>query len=142
MFSCIKSFGLNCEVKQLNKELHPTIKEFKAFINNNSKLRADIRQSGRPWQDYYERWVLNGNDDPMWKKYSQDKRVEETDSKKQSELFNQLIKFTQNIDMDKAQQQMKQLDKTINSVQGMLNQFLEYQHKKKAPTNLLNLFRD
>lgn len=127
----------------MGKELHPKVKEFKEFINKHPALIAEIRKSGRSWQYYYEKWVLNGENDPMWKSYTNDE-TNKFNKVKQSKLFGQLLQMTQNIDINKVQQQVEKLDSTIGTIQEMLNQFLEYQNDqgKDSPPNHFNWFRD
>lgn len=128
-----------------SKELHPTVREFKNFINKHPKLRADIRRSGEPWQYYYEKWILNGENDPMWKSYAHTQQKQKgSNHVKQSEILGKLLDMTRDIDLNKVQKQVKQLDGTIGNVQEMLQQFLEYQNSQKqnTPPNRMHWFRD
>ncbi|WP_217585704.1 YlbD family protein [Lentibacillus saliphilus] len=112
------------------KDLHPQVREFKAFINRHPKLIESIRKSGRSWQEYYEKWTLLGEDDPYWNSYKSDdhkvnekKEEKETDTKKQTEMFEQLKKLTETVDLDKIQKHAYQLSGTINTIQELIGQF-------------------
>ncbi|MFD2043989.1 spore coat protein YlbD [Ornithinibacillus salinisoli] len=113
----------------MSDDLHPKIVAFKQFINDHPKLREEIRKSGRSWQEYYEKWVLLGEDDPMWQEFGEDDNKSTKKSGNKSEFFNQLMKLTENVDVDKVQKQVHELSGTVSTLQELLGQF---QDKKKA----------
>lgn len=122
-----------------NINLHPTVREFKAFINQHPKLIKEIRKNGRSWQEYYEKWVLLGEDDPLWESFKEPKEAVETNKKTSSgkpEWINQIIKMTENMDINKVQEQVNQLSDTVSTLQEVLGQF---QHKdQQEDTEQLN----
>jgi len=119
----------------VDHKIHPSVQEFKQFINKHPKLIANLRKKGRPWQEYYEKWILLGEEDDYWERFKelntdemgkkQESNVEnEDDSKKKNmELFSQLLKKAENMDMDKVQKQVHQLSSTISTVQEAIGQF-------------------
>lgn len=116
-------------------ELDPTVLAFKQFINKHPALIKDIRQHGRSWQEHYEKWVLLGEEDSYWDKYKPDNESKQKETKgkeKHAELFSHLIKLSENIDIDKLQNQVHQLNHTITTVQEVITQF---QQSKKAPAS-------
>lgn len=125
--------------------MHPKILAFKEFINEHPKLRSEIRKNGRSWQEYYEKWVLLGEDDPMWEKYRDNENEDNSNEKSgnKSELFGQLLKMTENIDIEKVQKNVQQLSGTIGTIQEMLT---EYQRNKTPEqpqqSDPFSLFRD
>ncbi|GAA0613247.1 hypothetical protein GCM10009001_33090 [Virgibacillus siamensis] len=102
-----------------DEELHPTLREFKQFINAHPKLIEEVRRSGRGWQEYYEKWALLEEDDPFWDDYKQNTR---SDGKK-TEVFSKVLEMTENIDAEKVQKQVQQLNHSISVLQEMLGQF-------------------
>ena len=46
--------------------------EFKTFVSNHTKIREEVRNGKRTWQNIYEEWVLYGDTDPQWEKYQND----------------------------------------------------------------------
>lgn len=125
-------------------KVDPTVKEFKAFINKHPRLIANIRKTGRPWQEYYEKWILLGEDDEYWDQFKQPKLEEVTKGKK-SELFSQIMNLTSQIDFDKVQQQVSQLNKTLSTVQQLMNQYKRQQEpttRQSRPHQMFNFFRD
>src|SRR5699024_2491324 len=109
--------------------LHDTVKQFKQFINKHPKLIEEIRKSGRSWQEYYENWVLIGEEDSIWEPYKRKKKSTE----KNSELFKQLMKITEKVDFDKVQKHVHQLNYTISILQEVLGQFQDQKHSHSNP---------
>lgn len=124
------------------KDLHPTIKEFKQFVRNHPGLIQDVRNGNNDWQAHYEKWVLLGEDDPSWEKYKQlgsgkkeDPRTEKStaqskkgkkqrkDNKDKQELVSQLMKVVENVDINKVQDHINQLNGAISNVQTLIGQF-------------------
>jgi len=114
-----------------DQKLHPTVKEFKEFVNRHPKLLKHLRKKGRPWQEYYEKWILLGEEDDYWNAFKgedaesgkKNTSDEEDTKKKNTELFSQLIKMAENMDMDKVQKQVHQLSDTLSTVQEAISQF-------------------
>ncbi|MFD1849169.1 YlbD family protein [Oceanobacillus bengalensis] len=129
-----------------NEKLHPTVVEFKRFINNHPLLLREIRKTGRSWQEYYEKWILLGEEDTFWDAYKEEKIEEKTGNKKADEknfeLLGQLMKATENIDINKVQGQVNNLSKTIGTVQELINQFQHTKKDKKPVNDPFNWFRD
>lgn len=123
----------------MEEHLHSTVREFKEFLRVHPKLVKEVRKNGRHWQEYYEKWVLLGEDDPYWSQYregneeAEKESMDEKEKSKQSELFSQLLNMTEKIDMDKVQKQVQQLSGTITTIQEAIGQF--QQNKKSAPQN-------
>lgn len=117
------------------EKMHASVIEFKHFVNKHPALLKDIRKRGRSWQEHYEKWVLLGEEDSHWDEYreedvQEEKEVEEKIKGKHSELFGQLIKLSENIDVNKLQSQVHQLNNTITTIQEVITQF---QQTKKSP---------
>lgn len=131
----------------VDDKLHPSVKDFKTFMNKHPKLVAEVRRSGKGWQDYYEKWALLGEDDPLWEGYKGNVKTKSAGSKKEGkkELFGQLMKLSENIDLDKVQQQVTQINDTITTVQDVLGQFQTEKTPQQQFTNLnhsFNRYRD
>ena len=123
-------------------KLHHSIEEFKDFINVHPKLIVEIRRSGSPFQEYYEKWILHGENATIWDAYRDDKKE---NKQNYSELFGHLMKYAENIDFKKVQKQVNQLNTTVETVQTMLNGFIESKSVSSNPkkeTSLFNMFRD
>lgn len=138
-----------CEVSTVNSsKLHPSVREFKEFVNKHPKLRADIRNNEYPLQQYYEKWALLGEDDPFWDQYknaaNDDKNSIDSDGR-QIELFSQIISVAKNMDLNKLNKHMGQISAAIQTVQHLLGQYGQSQmdgslNEKSNP--LFHIFRD
>lgn len=115
--------------KMSKNNLHPTVTEFKTFINQHPKLIEEIRKGGKSWQEYYEKWVLLGENDSMWEQFKSDKNNKQ-DSENKYEWFGQLMKLTENIDLERVQNQVNQLSGTVATLQEILGEF----QKKEEPS--------
>ncbi|WP_420830844.1 spore coat protein YlbD [Oceanobacillus jordanicus] len=126
-------------MNRLSNKLHPSVVEFKTFINKHPALIKKIRKSGRSWQEYYEQWALLGEDDPLWDEYKEAEtewEKEEQDEgegsfEKNKELFSNLIKMTENMDLNKVQKQIDSFNNTISVVQELLGQFKQSDTKSE-----------
>ncbi|GAA0444324.1 MAG: YlbD family protein [Bacillota bacterium] len=131
-----------------DQKLHPSVLEFKQFINEHPKLIEHIRKSGRPWQETYEKWVLLGEDDPFWEKYKGDKsqtktQKEKAKKEKNSELFSQLMKMTESMDLEKIQKQIEQFSDSITTIQELIGQFQQNKStSSQQPNERMGWFRD
>lgn len=124
-------------------KLHPTVLEFKQFVNKHPVLLEEVRKNGRSWQEYYEKWALLGEDDPFWDQFrDKDNTPEEKGEQKHAELFSQLMKLTKNMDLNKVQEHVHQLNNTISMIQGGINQFQENKKTNDTPKEPFNWFRD
>lgn len=127
-------------------QLNPKVREFKDFIKKYPKLIEEVRRNGRHWQEYYEKWILLGEDDPMWEQYKERKPEEkkETGTGKM-ELVGQLMRLTQNLDMEKVQTHVEQLSTALATVQEMLGHMQTDKTTSSSELNRpdpFNLFRD
>ncbi|WP_068672498.1 spore coat protein YlbD [Oceanobacillus sp. Castelsardo] len=131
-------------------KLHPSVTSFKNFINEKPLLLREIRKNGRSWQDYYEKWVLLGEEDPYWQKYdkedtdngSNSKEPKDKSESKNFELINQIMKLTENIDINKIQGQVANLSKTIGAVQELVDQFQQSKKQQPQKSQPFNWFQD
>ncbi|TRM12288.1 hypothetical protein FH966_11665 [Lentibacillus cibarius] len=119
----------------MSDKLHPSVREFKEFLQRHPKLVEEVRKNGRGWQEYYEKWALLGEDDPFWDKYKEEKSSK-TENKKsrgngKKEMMERLIQMSENIDMDKLQTQVENINGAISTVQELLGQFQSSNHSSQ-----------
>lgn len=118
-----------------NNELDPEVKQFKAFINKDPELIKEIRQSGRPLQEYYDEWKLQG----------QLKGDEKLTEKQEDDMFEQIIGLVSNIDSDKMQGYVKKWGQTFKIIQGLFGSLHEEKDESKNKVKNYNqtyLYRD
>lgn len=100
------------------------IDEFKLFVKANPFLITYIRDSKKSWQDLYEMYDIYGDNEEYWNTYLDDtnKKEENTrDSSKNTSSNNtsftnhldELIKMAKNVDVDKVQEGITSLQKTL-----------------------------
>lgn len=107
----------------MSSDLHPTVRHFREFINQHPKLRKELRKTGRSWQEYYEKWLLLGEEDAFWDEYKDEKVSSGGNDDQKNELLGQLMRYLENVDINKVQKQVNQLSGTISTVQELLEQF-------------------
>jgi hypothetical protein len=123
-------------------KLHPTLEEFKKFMNARPKLVLELRESGGSLQDYYNKWIEHGEEDSVWGLDNDERKEEKTNH---SDLLGQIMKYTENIDVNKIQGHFKQLNKTLNTVQILLTNFTGQKNPNtdtEKKSQLFNVFRD
>ncbi|SFD82954.1 Putative coat protein [Lentibacillus persicus] len=126
----------------MSDNLHPSVKEFKAFLQRHPELVKEARKHGKGFQTYYEKWALLGEDDPFWDQYKGKDNGTTSDNKNdgKKEIIERLVRMSENIDMEKLQKQMDNVNQTISTVQGLLGQFQSSQHQSKPPFRNHHLF--
>ena len=88
------------------------IDRFKEFVKNNSFLISYIRNGDKSWQDMYEIYDLYGEDEDAWSKFLDgDKNKKEEHNKG---YFDDLVKMAKNIDVNKVQEGITSLQKTLS----------------------------
>lgn len=129
------------------RNLHPSVEEFKTFVRKHPELVKEVRRNGSNWQDYYEKWTLLGEDDPSWDKYKspalkekdKEEKPKKAESAKQKELMSQFMKVVDNVDLNKVQGHIHQLNGAISNIQTLIGEFqnikgnIPYQSKGKSP---------
>ena len=52
--------------------LHPSVQQFKEFVNHHPKMVHEVRSGHKTWQQFYEEWYLLGEEDPIWATFRPD----------------------------------------------------------------------
>ncbi|KGX88570.1 spore coat protein YlbD [Pontibacillus litoralis] len=119
-------------------KLDPSVKEFKAFVQQHPKMVEVVRKKNETWQSYYEKWVLLGEDDEYWNDFKgevgAEKLVEDNaeptkqtnqqaDQDSENQLFTQFMNLIENVDLNKVEGHIHQLSSAIDNVQVLVNQF-------------------
>lgn len=89
---------------------------FKEFVKSNPFLIGYIKRGEKSWQDFYEVYDLYGEDEEAWTKFLEQEAEERRDTTKESSsggYFNELINMARNIDVDKMQEGITSLQKTL-----------------------------
>ncbi|MYL33017.1 hypothetical protein GLW08_02140 [Pontibacillus yanchengensis] len=134
-----------------SKELDPSVQQFKEFVTKYPKLMETVKKNGESWQPYYEKWVLLGEEDEYWKNFEgdentsytkkkakdathndqSDEKKEEASEEDKSQLMGQLMGMIENVDLNKVQGHITQLNGAIQNIQTLVSQFQDM--KKTTP---------
>ena len=92
------------------------INSFKEFVRNNNFLIGYIKRGEKSWQDLYEIYDLYGEDEGVWNKYLSEEEIKENKSgnnNRSSNYIEEMVRMAKNIDMDKVQEGITSLQKTL-----------------------------
>ena len=91
------------------------IDSFKEFVRNNNYLINYTKNGTKTWQDLYEMYDLYGEDSDAWNKYlNEDTRNNnQTTAPKTPNYVEEIVRMAKNIDMDKVQEGITSLQKTL-----------------------------
>jgi hypothetical protein len=113
------------------KKLHPSVLQFKEFLQKHPHLIKKVRNGETTWQTLYEDWYLLGEDDPKWKASSSEDRKKDTAAGKH-QILQQLLSTFKNMDIDQIQLYIQNLSSAIETVQGILSQFQQNQGQEES----------
>ncbi|MBR3162411.1 MAG: hypothetical protein IKF19_06755 [Bacilli bacterium] len=92
--------------------------EFKLFVKANPFLINIINNSNKTWQDLFEFYDLYGTDEESWNKLLEGINTTTTKENKTTNNLNnrldEIIKMAKNIDVDKVQEGITSLQKTLS----------------------------
>ena len=81
---------------------------FKDFVRRHSFLISYIRDGKKTWQDLYELYDLYGEDEDIWNSFLKEK------DNTNNHYFDDIVKMIKNIDVDKVQEGITSMQKTLN----------------------------
>lgn len=90
--------------------------EFKLFVKANPFLISIINDGKKTWQDLFEFYDLYGDNDEAWNSLldgMNDKKNNNTDNNNLNNHFSELIRLAKNVDVDKVQEGITSLQKTL-----------------------------
>ncbi len=94
------------------------IDEFKLFVKANPFLINIINNSNKTWQDLFEFYDLYGTDEESWNRLIDSIKTTTNDDNKSTNNINnrldELIKMAKSIDVDKVQEGITSLQKTLS----------------------------
>ena len=85
---------------------------FKMFVKANPFLISYVRDKKKTWQELYELYDIVGDDEESWNKYLETNT--NTSNSNGGFKFEDLIKMAKNIDVDKVQEGITSLQKTLS----------------------------
>lgn len=120
------------------QSLHPSVQKFKQFVKNHPLLVNEVREGRKTWQDFYEEWVILGENHENWESYKKPVKVEKATEEKEStaitekkesssgdssEALSHLIGLIKNMNFEDIQRHISQLSSILASVQQLMGIF-------------------
>jgi hypothetical protein len=121
-------YQIRGEIMMANKELHPSVEEFKAFVKANPKILKEARSGKVTLQELYEDWYLLGSDDARWDglregaSESSSKKEEETEANRTVWMSN-IVDTLKKMDQNQIQGYLANLNQALGTIQGVISQF-------------------
>lgn len=123
-----------------NRSLHPSVQKFKQFVQLHPLIINEVREGKKTWQDFYEEWVILGENHENWEQYKlegKDENIErqtaeeekkeaaneEKSSGQSSEVLTHLVGLIKNMNFDDIQRHMSQLNGLLSNVQQLIGIF-------------------
>ncbi|MBB6443717.1 YlbD family protein [Bacillus benzoevorans] len=105
------------------KKLHPSIEEFKEFVNKNPQIIDEVRSGKATLQELYEDWYLFGEEDARWDADRAEKNTEKnTSSIKGGDWLTHFLGSMKKMDPNQIQGQLGQLSKALGAIQNVIMQ--------------------
>ena len=124
--------------------LHPSVQQFKEFVNHHPKMVHDVRSGQKTWQQFYEEWYLLGEEDPIWATYRPDgapafSSVKENKKEKEKDnVMGQMLSFFKKLDVEQMQHHLANVTSAIGSVQQVIQQFQGSRTQQEQSTSKEN----
>jgi len=94
-----------------------SIEEFKVFVKKHPKLRNEVRDKKRTWQNIYEEWVLLG-DDGSWDEYGEEEKKETlATSAEGQEFLKKALQYVKKLNVDDITKSLGTVQKVVGIVQ-------------------------
>lgn len=109
-------------------KLHPSVSQFKEFVQKHPKMIKDVRQGNKTWQQLYQDWFLVGEEDEVWNEYRTEEEMmlmeqEAEEEQPNSKMLGKVMSFFRNIDPEQMQGQMNNLQNIATNIQQLVGIF-------------------
>ena len=105
------------------KRLHPSVEEFKKFVNHNPKVLEEVRNGKATLQELFEDWYLLGEDDTRWNAFRSAPQPSNSSAETKTEWMANIFDKLKNMDSNQIQSQIGQLSQALGAIQGIVAQF-------------------
>lgn len=107
------------------KELHPSIQEFRQFIKKHPKMIMEVRRGKKTWKELYEEWYVLGENDSYWDRYKSEEEIsnDSFSSSEKNVWLPQLLNSLKKMDPEQLQKHVNNLSEMLGAIQGLISQF-------------------
>lgn len=88
---------------------------FKSFVRLNPSLASFVNNNSMTWQKFYEMFELYGADNAVWNDFLT--KASNVTLSSTENAFKELISMARNINLDKVQKGIENVQKTISLIQ-------------------------
>jgi len=104
------------------KKLHPSIEEFKKFVNKNPQIIDEVRSGKATLQELYEDWYLLGEEDTRWDTNRTEDNDDKNETNIQGDWLKHLLGTMKKMDPNQIQSHLGQLSKALGAIQNVIGQ--------------------
>ncbi|MED4463337.1 YlbD family protein [Metabacillus fastidiosus] len=109
------------------KNRKQSVEQFKQFVKKHPKLITEVRKGNKGWQELFEDWYLLGENDAIWKRYTEkvtetEKETEKKEEKK-NDFFSQIVTAVKKMDAEQVNHHIHNMSSTIATLQNLVEQF-------------------
>ncbi len=119
---------------------HPSVQQFKAFIQKHPTLVKKVREGELNLQETYEKYVLLGEDDPAWNKYKKNYEEKNEESESSSQLYQKLWKHLGQLDVNQVEHHVNDLNGAIDNILTLINQFKQFRSNQMTSSHSDQIF--
>ncbi|TGB05032.1 spore coat protein YlbD [Halobacillus salinus] len=110
------------------KDLHPSVQRFKEFVDQNPRVKNQLRKNHKLIQKYYEKWMILGEDDSFWSSLPPEKKEYQANK---MEWIKQLGVLVEDIDWEEVSRQIEELGGAIGQFQQIISDAKQDRQKPK-----------
>ncbi|WP_082234284.1 spore coat protein YlbD [Halobacillus massiliensis] len=117
--------------------LHPNVQKFKRFVDRHPEVKDQLRKDHTLMQNYYEKWMILGEEDPFWENIaesaSNEKSEESSLSKK--EWMRQFGDLMKEIKWEDVSKHIDELNGAIDQIQQLISNMQTQRQGQKPNQN-------
>jgi hypothetical protein len=122
-----------------NKQLHPSVQQFKEFVKENPHIIQEVRRGEATWQQLFEDWYLLGEEDARWSSEQNtgtgtNKKEEASTNTSKSLWMSSIMDSLKNMDQNQLQGYIANINQALGTIQGVISQFSPNSGTSQTPS--------